>query len=243
MTNNDLTIDAELLDAVEHVRTTSAALPLANDAEYEALAVFLRDVAAPAQKRIEEWFAPLKKAAFDAHRAITQREKELLERLGVAEARRRLSAYLTAREQRRAEEARAARAAAEEAERQRRMADAERLLEAGDDEAAERVLAAPLDQSAVAAAVPVDTGAPKVAGVSSTETWDAVVYDAVAFVRWLASGTDDDVAGRLHYVKFDTVALRRTAQAQRQLMNIPGVRPTKTTRPSIRGKGADTDGR
>lgn len=187
--------------------------------EYEAVG----EVRVDADRRIkavEKFFKPFKDTVnklraqlLDAERARTDR----LQRVIVACD----AGMLKFRQEQQAARDKAEREAREIAEREERdriAREAQELQQAGDAEAAEELVAAPI----VAAPAPVspDIGhVPVVDGLGTQKRYTAEVQDLAKLLRWVAQ----DPKTRAHYIKVDQAALNRTAQAQHEAMAIPGV--------------------
>lgn len=132
-------------------------------------------------KQIEDFFKPMKEAAFKAHREICKKETEV--RGPLEQAKKYLSSQIgtfDAEQERihREEEARLQREADAEAERlanlqaqDQAIEDAIELEAEGDTAAAEAVLNNPVPVVAQAAPVIVERQMPKVAGVSKSSIW------------------------------------------------------------------------
>lgn len=150
--------------------------------------------------RVEAWFAPLAKAAHDAHRAITSRRAAIIDgpRKQCDDDARALSAY--------------------EARKRR---EAEIALARAQQEAREAVEVARRDGVEVKA-VPVVTppmpAVPKAPGMTFTDQWFAEVTDLKALALAVGQGRVevDAIAPVLHYLNDKAVALKSA-------MNIPGV--------------------
>lgn len=166
-------------------------------------------------KQITEFFAPMKQKAHSAWKAITAGESAQLAPLLDAEAKlkARLSTWLAAEELRvRQEESRRAEEARQRAE-EMALLEAIDLEAAGEKDAAAVVLAEPV----LAPVVRLD--APKVAGVSSRETWEAVVVDLKALCTAVAAGTVP-----LEFVTPNQKALDALARSLKGGLNFPGVK-------------------
>lgn len=132
---------------------------------------------------------------------------------------RREAEEATRRERERLEAVERARVAAEEArlrkeEDDRRLAEAAEAEAAGDTEAAERILAAPVETPVVAPrpifVPPPAVQAPKAAGVSFRDNWDFEIVDAALIPR--------------EYLVPDETKLRGVVRALKHQTRIPGVR-------------------
>ena len=121
--------------------------------------------------QVTTFFKPMKDSAYQAHKAVCDREKAMLTPLRNAEktVKQVMSAYIAEQERKRREAEEAARRAAE-AERERKIQEAATLEAAGDADGAEAAFeeAAIMDDAASYAVVPA-AATPKVSGVSTSK--------------------------------------------------------------------------
>src|SRR5580704_16022757 len=170
-------------------------------------------------KRAEEWFAPMKRLAAQAHKEICTKENEVLNPLETAK--RYLSGQIGTYDQtqeriRREEEVRQqqeARRLAQEAERKRAeeqaLTDAIALEEAGDSKGAEAVLANPVPQEVFVPPVVIPRSVPKAVGVSTAVSWKFRIANAAL------------VPGQFKII--DDKAIGAVVRALKDKANIPGV--------------------
>src|SRR5690242_1567822 len=92
----------ELEVQARSLSTRAAQLEIATPADAESALVWLRDEIVPRRKAVVDWFAPLKKAAHDAHKTICERETQVLSLIPEALVRQKVQAF--EREQRRLRE-------------------------------------------------------------------------------------------------------------------------------------------
>ena len=132
--------------------------------------------------QVTTFFKPMKDSAYQAHKAVCDREKAMLTPLRNAEktVKQVMSAYIAEQERKRREAEEAARRAAE-AERERKIQEAATLEAAGDADGAEAAFeeAAIMDDAASYAVVPA-AATPKVSGVSTSKDWEIVEIDPKA---------------------------------------------------------------
>lgn len=187
-------------------------IAVTDQASYEAAGKLLVEIAT-VKKNIKACFAEPKKKAQEAHKAICALENDLLAKATAPETaiRQKMAAYYDAEQKRIAAERERQRQEAEEAARLAAEAEA-----AGDTETAmEAVGIAAATESAV-------TAAPKAAGVSFRDVWEAVVTDKSKVP--------------LEYMEVNMSALNAVAKATKGSINIPGVQFVKKTVSSVRGK-------
>ena len=134
---------AELMDEqqlnreVTDIEFQAEAMVIQNDEDYAAAGEFgklLKQKAA----QVTSFFKPMKDSAYQAHKAVCDREKAMLTPLKNAESvvKKAMSNYFMEQERRRKEAEEAARRAAE-AERERKLQEAAELESAGDKDGAE----------------------------------------------------------------------------------------------------------
>jgi hypothetical protein len=202
----------------------AAAIVITSNDEYTAVAERLK-VITSFKRKVQDFFAPHKKRASDAHKALCDDERKVLRPAEADEARLKTALVTWTTEQdrkRRAEEQRLR-------EEQRRQEETRRLEEAaalereaaatGDlamHEQAEALIEAPIPVMPVQPETPA---APKVDGISYRDVYRAELTDIKALLRaavknpqWLA------------LVKVDQSAIDSLARALRERLDIPGVR-------------------
>lgn len=204
------------------------ALVVDNDAA-EVVAWDILNYIGSLEKRIGADFGPAKKATHAAWQAVIAQEKGHLSRLTQPEqlVRAKLGVWGAEKERVRREEEAAARARAEEEaqverqrlmeeakrqEEERRLADAQALETAGNHEAAEMVLEAPVEVEIPEVVVaPVTRTVTKVEGAGSmVETWKFEVENASEVPR--------------EFLLIDEQKIRRVVQAMKGDARIPGVK-------------------
>ena len=128
------------------------------------------------------FFKPMKDSAYQAHKAVCDREKAMLTPLKNAEkiVKKTMGDYLMEQERIRREAEEAARRAAEE-ERERKLKEAMALEAAGDKEGAEAAVeeAVVMDE-ATGYSVPASVK-PKVSGVSTSKDWEITSIDTAPY--------------------------------------------------------------
>jgi hypothetical protein len=168
----------------------------------------------------------MKDSAYQAHKAVCDREKAMLAPLRNAEkiVKQAMSAYVEEQERKRREAEEAARRAAE-AERERKIQEASVLEAAGDNEGAEAAFeeAAIMDDAASYAVVPA-AATPKAAGVSTSKDWEIVQIDPKMV----------PLAG-IEIRPVDQAAVMRLIRASKGQIEIPGITYRQVAKMSFRG--------
>lgn len=215
-------------EEVSPVIQTANSLIVTNAEEYSYGAEFLKKIK-EAQKRVMDYFSPMKTKAHEAHRQICDREGELLTPLKSAEdtTKRKLLSWKMEDDRKREEERRRLQAEADEKariERDRLAKQAEKLKT---PELKEQRLEQA--QNIVAPIIEVQTAVPKVEGLSFRKTWKAELTDKIAFIK--AAATDPNLMALL---AVDMSALNRIASATKGGVTYPGVRFYEESSPSSR---------
>ena len=167
--------------------------------------------------QVTTFFKPMKDSAYQAHKAVCDREKAMLTPLRNAEktVKQVMSAYI-------AEQERAA-----EAERERKIQEAATLEAAGDADGAEAAFeeAAIMDDAASYAVVPA-AATPKVSGVSTSKDWEIVEIDPKAVPLAVAG---------IELRPVDQAAVMRLIRASKGQIEIPGITYRQVAKMSFRG--------
>ena len=183
--------------------------------------------------QVTTFFKPMKDSAYQAHKAVCDREKAMLTPLRNAEktVKQVMSAYIAEQERKRREAEEAARRAAE-AERERKIQEAATLEAAGDADGAEAAFEgnafekpAIMDDAASYAVVPA-AATPKVSGVSTSKDWEIVEIDPKAVPLAVAG---------IELRPVDQAAVMRLIRASKGQIEIPGITYRQVAKMSFRG--------
>lgn len=213
-----------------------AALVVQSPEEYTATAEHLKTIKA-FQRRVTEWFAPLKRKANEAHAALCTEERKLLQPSRDDEDRikRALTVYDDEQtRKRREEQIRLQREQRERDEADRLAAAAALELqgnatgEAAYHDAAAQLLASP---AALAPVEPITPPTPKVAGLMFRETYGAEVVSLMTLVKAVAAGQQP-----IGLLMANQSALDGQARSLKGSMAIPGVRLVVTKTPVTRSR-------
>lgn len=183
--SNDTTSVEILKQEVTPVIQQAASITVATPEAYKGAADFLKAVKA-AQKKVVDFFGPMKKATHDAWKKVTATETETLKPLQDAEAtvKTKMLEYSRIEEEKRMAEQRRLQAEADEAARRER----ERLEKKAAQYKTEEKRQAALEQAAavVAPVIEVASVKPVVVGQSIRKTWKARVIDVAQVPReWM----------------------------------------------------------
>ena len=206
--------EMELASEVSEVELRAEAVVIRNDQDFEAagqFGVLLKQKAG----EVTDFFKPLKDAAYKAHKAVCDREKEMLTPLKNAERilKKTMGDYTQEQEKKRREAEEAARRAAEE-ESRRKLEEAAQLDASGQSEAAEEALGdAEVMAEAARMAVAVG-GAPKAKGVSTSKDWEIVSISSKEVPLSINGAEIRPV---------DKAAVMRLIRASKGTINIPGI--------------------
>jgi hypothetical protein len=195
-----------------------AAAVTITDAESYTRAAEERKALRAFDKRVEEFFKPMREAAHKAWKAVCAQEdvvrKPLVPALRTYDG--KLAAWDDEQKRVQREEEAKRLAAARQAEENSRLAQAASLEDAGEDEMASAVLDAPVVPFAAPRPAPA---VPKVEGLSYRTTYKAVVFDVAALIQHVAAHPE-----LVNLLTPNTAALNSMARAQRQAFALPGVR-------------------
>lgn len=164
---------------------------------------------------VTSFFKPMKDSAYQAHKAVCDREKAMLNPLKNAESiiKKAMAAYFEEQERKRKEQEEAMRRAAEQ-ERERKLREAAELEEAGDAAGAEAAMTeAMVMDEATSYSVPA-VAKPKVSGVGTSKDWEIVEIDPKA-VPLSFSG--------MELRPVDQAAVMRLIRASKGKIVIPGI--------------------
>ena len=168
--------------------------------------------------QVTTFFKPMKDSAYQAHKAVCDREKAMLTPLRNAEktVKQVMSAYIAEQERK-----------AAEAERERKIQEAATLEAAGDADGAEAAFeeAAIMDDAASYAVVPA-AATPKVSGVSTSKDWEIVEIDPKAVPLAVAG---------IELRPVDQAAVMRLIRASKGQIEIPGITYRQVAKMSFRG--------
>ncbi len=131
------------------------------------------------QKRVAEYWEPMRKSTYEAYTAVNRHKKEMLDPLESAEKilKRKMSDYTMEQKRRHREQVEAMRKAAE-AEMARKLDEAAEAESRGDIEGAEFAMAEAEVMEGVAVSGSLRPRAPKAKGVSQTKTWKITKIDS-----------------------------------------------------------------
>lgn len=217
--------EAELAGQVTAIEATAESMLVLNDEQYQGageFGVMLRQKMA----EVVSFFAPMKKAAHDAHKQICDREKQMLTPLKTAEAtlKQYMSDYVQKKDaERRAAEEAARRLAQEEAER--KMAQAIEAEKNGDAEAAGIAFADAAIADSSSRSIVVDAEKPKASGVTVTKDWEIDQIDL--------SKVPDEINGAV-IRPVDTAAVMRLIRASKGGIKIDGIAYHEVAKTSFR---------
>lgn len=206
--------EAELVSEVTAIELRAEAVVIKDDTDFQAageFGVLLKQKAG----EVTDFFKPLKDAAYKAHKAVCDREKEMLTPLKNAEKvlKRTMGDYTLEQERKRQEQEEAMRRAAE-AESQRKLEEAARLEQEGKGADAEAALTDAEIMEGAGRMAFVPGGAPKAKGVSTSKDWEIV------------SVTDREVPLSINGAELrpvDRAAVMRLIRASKGTINIPGI--------------------
>lgn len=210
---------------VSLVEIQAKEMVISTDSDYEQAAEFGRQIKTKA-KVVTDFFKPMKDSAYQAHKAVCDREKTMLKPLQEAEKilKKSMTAYFQEKERKRQElEMKMQREA--EAERERMLNKAAALEAEGRNEEAEDVLMDAQLTESVATQATVIMDIPRAKGVSSGKDWEIETIDHEK-VPVNFSG--------IEIRPIDEKAIMRLIRASKGKIQIPGIKYKETIKMSIR---------
>lgn len=217
--------EEEIQQEASLVEIRAKEMVISTDAEYEQAAEFGRQIKTKA-KVVTDFFKPMKDSAYQAHKAVCDREKTMLKPLQEAEKilKKSMSGYFQEKERKRKElEMKLQREA--EAERERMLNEAAALEAEGKTEEAEDVLMDAQLTESVATQATVIMDVPRAKGVSSGKDWEIETIDHEK-VPVNFSGVE--------IRPVDEKAIMRLIRASKGSIKIPGIKYKETIKMSIR---------
>ena len=217
--------EQQLTQEVTDIEFRAESFIIQSPEDYEAAGEFGKLLKQKAAE-VTGFFKPMKDSAYQAHKAVCDREKAMLTPLKNAEkiVKKTMGDYLMEQERIRREAEEAARRAAEE-ERERKLKEAMELEAAGDKEGAEAAVeeAVVMDE-ATGYSVPAPVK-PKVSGVSTSKDWEITSIDT-AKVPVNFSG--------MELRPVDQAAVMRLIRASKGSIAIPGIAYREVAKMSFR---------
>lgn len=217
--------EQQLTQEVTDIEFRAESFVIQTPEDYEAAGEFGKLLKRKAAE-VTGFFKPMKDSAYQAHKAVCDREKAMLTPLKNAEkiVKKTMGDYLMEQERIRREAEEAARRAAEE-ERERKLKEAMALEAAGDKEGAEAAVeeAVVMDE-ATGYSVPAPVKS-KVSGVSTSKDWEITSIDT-AKVPVNFSG--------MELRPVDQAAVIRLIRASKGSIAIPGIAYREVAKMSFR---------
>ena len=217
--------EQQLTQEVTDIEFRAESFVIQTPEDYEAAGEFGKLLKRKAAE-VTGFFKPMKDSAYQAHKAVCDREKAMLTPLKNAEkiVKKTMGDYLMEQERIRREAEEAARRAAEE-ERERKLKEAMALEAAGDKEGAEAAVeeAVVMDE-ATGYSVPASVK-PKVSGVSTSKDWEITSIDT--------SKVPVNFSG-MELRPVDQAAVIRLIRASKWSIAIPGIAYREVAKMSFR---------
>lgn len=221
----DTTEEKQLTKEVSAVERRASDIIIRTDVDY-AMAGELTKQVKTAQKKVEEYWEPMRESTYKAYKSVTDHKKEMIDPLKNAEKilKSKMGEYTMEQERKRREQEAEMRRLAE-IEREKKLAEAEAAESKGDIAAAEFAMAEAEVMDNVAVTGTVQVAAPKVEGISKTKAWRI-------------TGIDDekvpiDIAG-IVIRPVDEKAILNLIKQSKGKIKIPGVTFEETVSISVR---------
>lgn len=217
--------EEQIQQEVSLVEERAKELVISTDEEYEKAAEMGQQIKAKA-KVVTDFFKPMKDTAYQAHKAVCDREKTMLKPLQDAEKilKNSMTAYFQEKERKRKALEEKMRLEAE-AEKERKLNEAASLEAEGKSDEAEMALMEAQMTENMAATATVVMDIPKAKGVSSSKNWEIETIDY------------EKVPVNFSGVEIRTVdekAIIRLIRASKGSIQIPGIKYKETIKMSIR---------
>lgn len=206
----------ELQRSAELMVNMGAGLVVRDQATRDEAMDYLRAVK-QTQKRVEDYFGPLKKAAHDSWKGIVAKQKELLDPLGDAERMAKSAIVKYDTEQERDRQAERRRLQAEADERARREREAIERKAASMKTEAKREEYREAAEAVVAPVIEVAPAVQRQVGECARLVWRARLF-CMEHLTGLPAG---DL--RLSFLSFDQAAANKFAVATKGAVKVPGV--------------------
>lgn len=169
--------DNVFANEIEEVKIQGNQIKVVDDGSYELAGNFLKDVKAN-QKKVKDYFAPLKEQAYKTHKAITSRESETLKPLEEMERqiKSEMTKYFMEQERKRREAEELLRKQIEE-EKRRAFEEAQKLEQEGNLEESEMALEAAINAEDMMQFAKVEAVKPDVKGISTQKDYEVYITD------------------------------------------------------------------
>lgn len=219
--------EKEMGSEVSEIELRARAIVIQSDDDYQAAGEFGVQIKKAAGE-VVDFFKPMKDAAYQAHKAICDREKAMLAPLKAAEQalKQTMGDYSMEQERKRREAEEAVRKAAEE-EARRKLEEAAAMEKEGKTGEAEAALTEAEIMETAGRAVFVPSSVPKAKGVSASSDWEITGIDPKA-VPLSINGAE------LRPV--DKAAVMRLIRASKGTIQIPGITYRETRKLSFSKK-------
>lgn len=217
--------EKKLEKEVSVVEKQASEVEIKTEADYQYAGELTKQVKA-AQKKVEEYWEPMRASTYAAYKSVTDHKKDMIDPLKNAEGilKKKISGYLMEVEKKRREEEEALRRQAE-AEMQKKLAEAEAAEKNGDADAVEYAMAEAEVMEQVAASATVQVQETKVQGVSKKLDWKITKIDEAK--------VPIDVAG-IVVRPVDEKAIMNLIKSTKGKIKIPGVTYEETYNISVR---------
>lgn len=207
------------------IEQKASSVAVTNDAEYAAAGELTKAVK-QMQKKVKEYWEPLRVNAKAAYDEVLSHKKEMLDPLEAAEKilKGKMGSYSMEKERKRKAQEEAMRKLAEQ-EMERKLEEAARAEAAGDVAGAEAAMADAEVMEGVSVSGSIQAQAPKAEGVSQSKTWEIVGIDSskvpVSF-------------GGVEIRPVDVRAVMRLIKESKGTVQIPGVQYKESVTISVR---------
>ena len=228
--SNALAIEAEENETIDRevslIERRAEGVPVMNDVEFASAGSLLKEIK-QMQKKVKEYWEPLRAKAKAAYDDVLSRKKEMLDPLESAEKmlKAKMGAYSDEKNRKARMQEEAMRLLARQ-EMERKLEEAATAEAEGDVVGAEFALAEAEVMEGVASNSIVQVKAPRADGVSRSKTWEIVEVDSsIVPVNF----------GGEEIRPVDLKAVMRIIKASKGTVQIPGIKYEEKTTISVRG--------
>lgn len=210
---------------VSMIEKQASAVVIANEADFAYAGELTKQVKA-AQKKVEEYWEPMRASTYAAYKSVTDHKKDMIDPLKSAEKilKKKIGDFSMEQERKRREQEAEMRRLAQ-LEMEKKMQEAEEAEKAGKTEEAEMKWAEAEVMDTVAETAVVEVEQPKVAGISKTKAWKITGIDPNVVPTTIAG---------VEIRPVDEKAVMALIKATKGKVVIPGITFEETVNISVR---------
>ena len=209
--------ELQLRQEVSPVLAKAVNIAVQNAEQYSYAADFLK-MLKEAQRKVKDYFEPMKTNTYQAWKEVCAKENQMLEPLGKAESeiKTKMLNYQRIEEEKRQAEQRRLQAIADEQARKEKERLEREAAKLKTPELKEKRLAQA--DAVISPIIEIQPETPKVSGISTRKIWKAEVVSKIDFVK--AAVNDQNI---LALLEIDVAKLNKIAQATKGQISYPGI--------------------